>query len=91
VPIVKFGTHSFKCDEGQNLYQLLIHKGVGVRSSCGGVGACGDCFIKVVSGEESLSEFNITEKHYLGNVYHLTKERLSCQVKVNGDCKISLE
>ena len=91
MPIVKVKDDQFSCQEGQNLYQLLSKTSVGVRSSCGGVGACGDCVVKILNGESNLSDFNITEKHYLGNVYHLTKERLSCQVIVNGDCEVSVE
>jgi ferredoxin, 2Fe-2S len=74
----------------KHIYQVLCENNVTIRSSCGGVGACGDCIIKVVKGEENLNDFNSTEKKYLGNIYHITKERLSCQCTMKGDVAIEI-
>ena len=79
--------------EEESLLETLRKKGVKIRSSCGGHATCSDCIVKVISGGKSLSEVNFEEKKLLGNVYYITKERLSCQVKVNRekDVDASLE
>ena len=40
--------------------------------------------------KRSLDTTKLTEKQILGNVFHLTKERLSCQTKVLGDIHIDI-
>lgn len=67
-------------------------KGVGkkIKSSCGGCATCGDCMIVVKSGELNLTPQTFEELRLLGNVYHITKERLSCQTKVSGDITIDI-
>ena len=37
------------------------------------------------AGAENLNPFTEEERKHLGNVYHLTKVRLSCRCKVAGD------
>jgi 2Fe-2S ferredoxin len=49
-----------------------------------GKATCGLCRVKIVAGEEFLSPFNALERKHLGNVYFITKERLSCQARVTG-------
>tara|TARA_B100000886_G_C20292646_1_gene436132 strand:- start:117 stop:434 length:318 start_codon:yes stop_codon:yes gene_type:complete len=63
-----------------SLLDLLREKGVRIRSSCGGHATCGDCVVKVKSGDKLLSAVNFEEKKLLGNVYYITKERLACQL-----------
>ena len=41
--------------------------------------------VKVVSGEEHLTPFNPAERKHLGNVYFITKLRLSCQARIPDD------
>ena len=53
-----------------------------IKSSCGGVASCTDCRIKVIAGEDSLTTPPFEEVQLLGNVFHITKERLSCQAKI---------
>lgn len=71
--------------EKKNLLQALRDQKIYVKSSCGGVASCSDCIIKIISGDESLSEVTFEEKKLLGNVFHITKERLSCQTYVQGE------
>ena len=61
-----------------------------MKSSCGGHASCSDCVIKVRSGESNLTEPTFEEINLLGNVFHITKERLSCQTKVLGDVTIDV-
>ena len=72
------------------LLRELKAKGVPIKSSCGGHATCADCVVKIVRGDEHLSPPPFEELRLLGNVYHLTKERLCCQTKVSGEVVIDI-
>jgi ferredoxin len=55
-----------------------------------GKATCGLCRVKILAGEAALSPFNAAEKKHLGNVYFITKTRLSCQSRVSGDVVVEL-
>ena len=74
----------------QNILTVMRDAEVYVKSSCGGHATCGDCMIKVVSGEDNLSPPPFEEIKLLGNVFHITKERLGCQTKITGDVTIDI-
>jgi 2Fe-2S ferredoxin len=76
--------------DSTSLLELLKNHGLYVKSSCGGHASCSDCVIKVRSGESNLTEPTFEEINLLGNVFHITKERLSCQTKVLGDVTIDV-
>jgi hypothetical protein len=50
-------------------------------SPCAGKATCGLCRVKIVGGAALLSPFNADERKHLGNVYFITKQRLSCQAR----------
>jgi len=77
-------------DEKTDLLQALTKKGMSIRSDCGGHASCSTCIIKIVSGEEYTSAPGFIEIQLLGNVFHITKERLSCQTKITGDVVIDI-
>jgi 2Fe-2S ferredoxin len=72
------------------LLEELKKKDILLNSSCGGFGTCGDCKIKIVKGYDHCSAPTYEEIKLLGNVFHLTQERLSCQLKVTGDMEIDI-
>jgi ferredoxin len=74
----------------QDLLSALRDAEVYVKSSCGGHASCGDCVIKIVSGEDNLTPPPFDEIKLLGNVFHITKERLACQTKITGDIAIDI-
>lgn len=76
--------------EGSNLRDELVKHDIYVKSTCGGVASCGLCVAVIESGEDYLNEFSFEEKQLLGNVFHITKERLTCQTIVMGDIEIDL-
>lgn len=76
--------------EGQNLLEALRACDVYIKSSCGGHATCTDCIIKIVSGEDNLTPPPFEELKLLGNVFHITKERLACQTSVTGDVTIDI-
>lgn len=81
---------SFEVDPSENLLQALRERGVYVKSSCGGVASCSDCIIKIRSGEDHLNSPSFEELSLIGNVFHITKERLACQTQIDGDVTIDL-
>jgi ferredoxin, 2Fe-2S len=74
----------------ESLLSLLKKNGYEMNSSCGGCASCGDCVIKIKEGENFLTEMTFEEKRLLGSVFHITKERLSCQTKLTGPVTIDL-
>jgi ferredoxin len=77
-------------DGERSLFEQLKKAGKKIKSSCGGCATCGDCVIVIKSGEMNLNPQPFEETRLLGNVFHITKERLSCQTKVHGDITIDI-
>jgi ferredoxin, 2Fe-2S len=75
---------SVSCEVGESVFHAGRRAGVAIETACVGRATCGLCRIRIVEGEEHLSEFNAQEERHLGNVYYLTKIRLSCQALVRG-------
>ena len=71
-------------EEGRNLLTCLREQNIYIKSSCGGHATCSDCIIKVVTGEDYITPPPFNELKLLGNVFHITKERLACQTCVTG-------
>lgn len=80
-----------KVDGNNDLFSQLKEDGVSLNSNCGGCATCALCIVKVVSGEESMNELSFEEKQLLGNTFHITRERLACQLKVSGPITIDIE
>ena len=87
---IKASGEVFEIDENTSLLEALRQKELYVKSSCGGNGSCSDCIVKIVEGADNLNDPSFAEKQLLGNVFHITKERLSCQTKITGDITIDL-
>lgn len=67
--------------EEESILEALRRERINIRSSCGGYASCSDCIVKVLSDPGKISPVNFDEKKLLGNVFHITKERLACQVR----------
>ena len=76
--------------EDEDLLHACRKNGVNIKSSCGGVASCAQCVCKVRSGEDNLSAMKYEEIKLLGNVFHITKERLTCQLKITGDITLDV-
>jgi 2Fe-2S ferredoxin len=77
-------------EEGKNLLEALREQNIYIKSSCGGHATCTDCVIKIVSGEDYITPPPFAELKLLGNVFHITKERLACQTCLVGDVTIDI-
>lgn len=71
-----------ECFPGQSVFEVGWKTDVGIQSACVGKGTCGLCRVVIEEGEDALSPYNDVEEKHLGNLYHLTKLRLSCQAIV---------
>src|SRR5687767_523355 len=75
---------------------IQLYKGLHRYVNCLGHGLCGSCHVLVKKGMENLSHKGTLERFTLATapttslaiVGHENEMRLSCQVKVNGDCTI---
>lgn len=81
---------TIEIEDGLNLLEALRSNNIYVKSSCGGVASCSDCIIKVISGIDYLNSPSFEEERLLGNVFHITKERLSCQTTISGAVTVDL-
>ncbi len=77
-------------DAETDLYHGLKASGLHINSTCGGCATCAKCIITVLEGEENLNEIPFEEARLLGNVFHITKERLACQTKAHGPVTIDM-
>jgi ferredoxin, 2Fe-2S len=72
------------CDDGESIFGVARQAGLPITTACNAKATCGLCRVKIISGEVHLSPMNDAEKKHLGNVYFITKQRLSCQARVSG-------
>ena len=77
-------------NDEETLLAQFKKAGKKIKSSCGGCATCSDCMIVVKSGEMNLTPQTFEELRLLGNVFHITKERLSCQTKITGEVTLDI-
>jgi len=81
---------SIEVHEGATLFNAAPRADVAIPSQCGGRCACALCRVEVLEGSEFLSPMSWDEEEHLGNSFHLTRERLSCQCRVFGDVVVKV-
>ena len=81
-------TYRTEVSKGQTLLEAAQQCGAPVHTLCNGIGACVQCRVKVEQDEENLSPPNALEKDRMGNIFHLTRERMACLTCVEGDIKV---
>ena len=91
MPLVTIvGTGEVDMPDGATLFEAGAKSGAGIDTACVGKGTCGLCRVKIVAGAEHLNPYTDEERKHLGNVYHLTKVRLSCRCRPTGDVTIEI-
>jgi ferredoxin len=95
MPVVTIATGEgapvvIECAAGTTLFEAGAKVAAGIDTACVGKGTCGLCRVRITSGGEHLNPYTEEEQKHLGNVYHLTKVRLSCRCKVSGDVAIEI-
>lgn len=71
-------------EDGERLFDVGRRAGVEIETACVGKGTCGLCRVRILAGEEFLNDYTEAEQKHLGNVYFLTKIRLSCRTLITG-------
>jgi 2Fe-2S ferredoxin len=84
------GGETIYVNDEKSLLEQLKANNFYVKSSCGGHANCTDCVIKICGGEDHINQPTTEELKLLGNVFHITKERLACQTIVSGEVSIDL-
>ncbi len=84
------GLTAVEVAEGTTLFDAGAKAAAGIETACVGKGTCGLCRVKIIAGAEHLNPFTDEERKHLGNVYHITKVRLSCRCQVRGDVTIEV-
>ena len=90
MPTVTIDGVAVTVPEGTTLFEAGAKLTAGIDTACVGKGTCGLCRVKILAGAEHLNPFTDEERKHLGNVYHITKVRLSCRAKVSGDVTIEV-
>ena len=70
--------------DGESVFDAGAKVGASIDTACVGKGTCGLCRVKVIDGAGFLAPYTDEELKHLGNVYHITKVRLSCRSVVRG-------
>jgi len=81
------GGPSAEVEEGTTLLDALRGAGVPIIASCGGLGLCGLCRVRVLRG--SLSPPTSREREVIGSLL-AEGWRLACQARVAGDATVSV-
>jgi len=73
----------------ETLLDVARRASVPLGNSCGGVGVCARCKVRVVSGGENLSEPTTMEVRFGTARGFAPDERMACQAVVRGDCAVT--
>ncbi len=79
-------------DAGSKITQAAYKADVHIEQTCGGTPSCTDCKIKIIKEEDggSLEDMQGDEKRLLGNIYHITHERLACQSVIKNSVSVEI-
>jgi 2Fe-2S ferredoxin len=87
VTFVPWGRQS-SAKDNETLLDVARRAGAPLGASCGGVGICARCKVRVVEGAENLSPPTSIESRIGSARGFAADERMACQAVVNGDCQI---
>lgn len=75
--------------DDETLLDLARRAGVPLGNSCGAVGICARCKVRVLSGAENLSPPTSIETRFGSARNFAPDERMACQAVVRGDCAVT--
>lgn len=73
----------------ETLLDVARHEGVPIGNSCGAIGVCARCSVRVVAGAQNLTPPTAIEVQVSQRRKFAADERLACQAVVLGDCEIT--
>ena len=80
-------TAAAKNDE--TLLDVARRAAVPLGNSCGGIGICSRCKVRVVAGAENLTPPTSVEARFAAARGFAEDERMACQAVVLGDCEVT--
>lgn len=91
MPIITFlpSKQTITVSEGTLLFDAALRAGLPVASSCSAEFVCGKCHMQVISGAENLSAQREPERALLRRQQKPIEDRVSCVVRVYGDCSVT--
>lgn len=75
-------THSLKVKPGENLLDIAVKNSVDIPHSCGGMGSCGTCRIRLQVHSGPAPECGELEREMATERGYTQDERLSCQIEI---------
>jgi ferredoxin len=75
--------------ENETLLDVARRANAPLGASCGGVGVCARCRVRVISGDEHLSPPTSIESRIGAARGFAADERMACQAVVRGECAIT--
>jgi ferredoxin len=73
----------------ETLLDVARRAGVPLGNSCGGIGICSRCKVRVVAGAENLTPPTSVETRFAAARGFAEDERMACQAVVLGDCEVT--
>ncbi len=73
----------------ETLLDLARRAGAPLGNSCGGVGICARCKVRVLAGQENLSPPTSIELRFGAARGFADGERMACQAVVLNDCEVT--
>jgi ferredoxin len=73
----------------ESLLDVARRAGVPIGNSCGGVGVCSRCRVRVLSGAENLSVPTSVEQRFSTARGFEPDERMACQAVVEGPVEVT--
>jgi 2Fe-2S ferredoxin len=73
----------------ETLLDAARRANVPLGNSCGGIGICARCRVRIVEGAENLSAPTSVEERVSKQRGLTADERLACQAVVQGDCAVT--
>ena len=88
VNFTPLGKHA-EARENETLLDVARRAGAPIGNSCGAIGVCARCRVRVVSGAENLSAPTDIEARVSAQRKFAADERMACQAVVSGDCVVT--
>jgi ferredoxin len=73
----------------ETLLDVARRAGIPLGNSCGGIGVCSRCKVRIVAGAENLTPATSVETRFATARGFAEDERMACQAVVLGDCEIT--
>lgn len=80
---------SGEAKDNETLLDVARRAGVPLGNSCGAIGVCARCRVRVISGAPNLTAPTTIETQVAQRRTLEADERLACQAVVCGDCEIT--